>query len=347
MIADNAIRMTSLATCAGCAAKISPEALAGMLPAFAGHVDPRLLVGLQTSDDAAVYQIRPETAIVQTTDFFTPIVDDPWTFGAIAAANAMSDVYAMGGEVRFALNIAAFPDTLPADVIAAILAGGAAKVREADAVIAGGHTITTVEPIYGLSVTGDVHPDAMWTKSGARPGDVLFLTKAIGAGVITTTIKNDRAPASFGAAAIESMLTLNRRAAAFGREHVVHACTDITGYSLAGHCQEVATRSGVQITLNSDSIPLLDGALEAVEMEQIPGGLTRNRRYFSAQGVRIAAGVDASIATLCFDPQTSGPLLFAVPQHHADVFEGDAVEANLPLWRIGHVLAGEGVDIVA
>lgn len=347
MIADSTIRMTTLATCAGCAAKISPEALAGMLPAFADHVDSRLLVGLQTSDDAAVYHMGDDVAIVQTTDFFTPIVDDPWTFGAIAAANAMSDVYAMGGEVRFALNIAAFPETLPAPVISAILEGGAAKVREAGAVVAGGHTITTVEPIYGLSVTGEVHPERMWTKSGAQPGDVLFLTKAIGTGVITTTMKNDRAPASFGAAAVQSMLTLNRRAAAFGREQLVHACTDITGYSLAGHCHEVAARSGVKLTLVSSAIPLLEGAAAAVQMEQIPGGLTRNRRYFSAQGVRIGTDVDATIATLCFDPQTSGPLLFAVPQHRADVFAGEAADAALPLWRIGQVSAGEGVDIVA
>ncbi|MGD9714147.1 MAG: selenide, water dikinase SelD [Thermomicrobiales bacterium] len=347
MIIEETIRMTSLATCAGCAAKISPEALASMLPAFTDHTDLRLLIGLQTSDDAAVFRVTPDLAIVQTTDFFTPIVDDPWTFGAIAAANAISDIYAMGGEVRFALNIAAFPESLAPDIISAILEGGAAKVREAGGVIAGGHTITTVEPIYGLSVTGDVHPERLWTKSGARPGDVLFLTKRIGAGVITTTLKNQQAPPAFGDAAIESMLTLNRTAAAFARRFPVHACTDITGYSLSGHCHEVASRSGVKISLSASSLPLLEGARRAVELEQIPGGLLRNRHYFTGHGVRVADEVDPVVATLCFDPQTSGGLLFAVPRTHADAFERDAGEDGLPLWRIGYVSEGDGVDVVA
>jgi len=347
MVMKDSIRMTSLATCAGCAAKISPEALAGMLPAFADHADPRLIVGLQTSDDAAVYQMSDDLAIVQTTDFFTPIVDDPWTFGAIAAANAMSDVYAMGGEVRFALNIVAFPDTLPASAVAAILEGGASKVREANAVIAGGHTITTEEPIYGLSVTGEVHPGRIWTKSGAKPGDELFLSKSIGTGVITTMLKNESAPVEFGAAAVVSMLTLNRHAAAFARKHEIHACTDITGYSLAGHCHEVAIRSAARIVIEASSVPLLDGAIEAVGLGQIPGGLKRNRRYFSAQGVRMADEVDEVIAALCFDPQTSGPLLFAVPESAARAFERDAHAENIPIWSIGRVAAGEGVDIIA
>jgi selenide,water dikinase len=341
------IRMTSLATCAGCAAKISPEALSGILPSFAGHTDDRLIVGLQTSDDAAVYRMSADIAVVQTTDFFTPIVDDPWTFGAIAAANAMSDVYAMGGDVRFALNIAAFPDSLPADALNAILAGGAAKVSEAGGVIAGGHTITTLEPIYGLSVTGEVHPDRVWTKAGARPGDVLFLSKRIGAGVISTTLKNQAAAPSFGDAAIASMLTLNRAASEFARAWEISSCTDVTGYSLAGHAHEVAVRSGVRIAIDAGRIPLLEGAIEAVELGQIPGGLTRNQRYFTGQGVRMASEVPAELATLCFDPQTSGGLLFTIAAAEATRFEEAADRQSIALWRIGIVTEGEGVEILA
>lgn len=338
--------MTSLAACAGCAAKLSPEALAGLLGPFRSQHDPRLLVGLQTSDDAAVYQLSSDQAVVQTTDFFTPIVDDPWTFGAIAAANAMSDVYAMGGDVRFALNIAAFPADLPGAVISAILDGGAAKVREAGGVIAGGHTITTEEPIYGLSVTGEVHPDRIWTKAGAEPGDVVFLSKPIGAGVITTALKNEAMATAAGEEAIASMLNLNRQASEFARDFPVNACTDVTGYSLAGHALEVAERSGARLEITASALPLFEAASRAVELGQIPGGLVRNEGYFRRQGVRIAAEVDSTLATLCFDPQTSGGLLFTLPAGAASEFEAAASESALPLWRIGQVTAGSGVDII-
>lgn len=340
------IRLTALASCAGCAAKISPEALSGLLPGFASHADPRLIVGLQTSDDAAVYRMTDSLALVQTTDFFTPIVDDPWTFGAIAAANAMSDVYAMGGDVRFALNIAVFPESMPASVSTAILAGGAAKVQEAGGVIAGGHTITSLEPIYGLSVAGEVDPRRVWTKAGARPGDVVLLSKRIGTGVISTALKNQAIPPSAGEAATASMLTLNRASSELGRSFPVSSCTDITGYSLAGHAHEVATRSGVRLVIEATAIPLLDNAITAVELGQIPGGLTRNQRYFAGQGVRLAAGISPHLATLCFDPQTSGGLFFTLPLEAAAEFQRESTLQGLPLWRIGTVTDGEGVEFL-
>jgi selenide,water dikinase len=346
MILEEEIRLTAMAACAGCAAKINPETLSQLLQPFSGHIDPRLIVGLQTSDDAAVYRLSDTLAVIQTVDFFTPIVDDPWTFGAIAATNSMSDVYAMGGEVRFALNVAAFPEEMSRSTIATIFEGGAAKVAEAGAVVAGGHTITTAEPLFGMSVMGEAHPDRIWTKAGARPGDCLFLTKPIGTGVLTTSLKNQDADPDSLDGAVASMTTLNRAAAAFAREQTVHACTDITGYSLAGHSHEVAAKSGVAIELSASRIPLLHGAEDAVGRNHVPGGLMRNQRYFTSQGVHIDARVAPNLATLMFDPQTSGGLLFAIPVDAAGRFVNGASNEGIPCWEVGRVTAGAGVRIV-
>ena len=231
---------------------MGPEALAQVLQPLSHRTHEQLIVGLQTSDDAAVFRVSADQAIVQTVDFFTPIVDDPYTFGAIAAANSMSDVYAMGGDVAFALNVVAFPDTLDPSILSAILQGGADKVAEAGGVIAGGHTVTDPEPKYGLAVTGFIHPDRIWRKGGAVPGDVLLLTKPIGTGVISTALKNQQATDVVIAGAVESMLKLNRAASETARPFTPNACTDITGFGLLGHAFEMAERSGVQLCIDAD-----------------------------------------------------------------------------------------------
>ncbi|MSQ30197.1 MAG: selenide, water dikinase SelD, partial [Dehalococcoidia bacterium] len=246
------LRLTGLASCSGCAAKMGigtlHEVLAPLRGAFAA--DANLLVGLDGADDAAVYLVAPGIAMIQTLDFFPPVVDDAYTYGAIAAANAMSDVYAMGGEVKLALNITAWPEDLDSAILREVLRGGAAKVAEAGGVIAGGHTIFDVEPKYGLSVTGFIDPAAIMQKSGAQPGDVLLLTKRIGTGVLLTAQKEQRAGCEAGyEAAVQSMLLLNRRGSQLAREYGAHAMTDITGYALMGHAAEVATRSNVRVVI--------------------------------------------------------------------------------------------------
>jgi selenide,water dikinase len=309
---------------------------------------PDLVVGLQTSDDAAVYRIAPDLAVVQTVDFFTPIVDDPWTYGAIAAANSMSDVYAMGGTVLFALNVAGFPEDLPPHTITAIFEGAAEKVAEAGAIIAGGHTVTDAEPKFGLVVTGTIHPDRVWTKAGALPGDVLFLTKPIGTGIIATALKNQKARAEDVAAATASMLTLNRAAAETAREAGgVHAATDITGFGLLGHASEMADKSGVGLLLSASAVPLHPGAEECARAGHIAGGLGRNRAYFvkNGGGIRFDPGVEDGLQTILFDPQTSGGLLFAVDPSRASAFETAFTNDGTPLWRIGQVVEGAGIDV--
>jgi selenide,water dikinase len=328
---------------------MGPAALAQVLRPLTLTSHPDLLVGLQTSDDAAVYRLAPDLAIVQTVDFFTPIVDDPWTYGAIAAANSMSDVYAMGGNVLFALNVAGFPEEMPAHIITAIFEGAAAKVAEAGAVIAGGHTVTDAEPKFGLVVTGTIHPDHIWTKAGAQPGDLLFLTKAIGTGVVATALKREQVDADDLAAAVASMLTLNRAAAETARTiGGVHAATDITGFGLLGHASEMATKSGVCLRISASAVPLLPGLRRYVEAGSIAGGLGRNRDYFVEQGsIGIAADVDPLLQTILFDPQTSGGLLFAVAPDHAEDFRSAFAAPNLPLWQIGEVHPGSGIDVTS
>lgn len=289
--------------------------------------DPCLLVGIETADDAGVYKINETTALIQTLDFFTPIVDDPYLFGQIAAANSLSDVYAMGGKPLTAMNIVAFPiGCLPAEVLGAILAGGQDKILEAGAVLVGGHTIEDTEPKYGLSVTGIVHPDEIWTNAGARIGDQLILTKGIGTGVLATAARAEMFPKGV-AAATASMATLNRTAAEVARKYTVHGCTDITGFGLLGHVYEMAVGSDVAIKLQSVAIPLLLDAAEAANMGLVPAGAYANREYL--QTITMSPSVPVHIQDLCFDPQTSGGLLLSVPGDVAEALLKDLHQAGV------------------
>lgn len=272
---------------------------------------PALLVGLLAPDDAAVYSLGPDRAIVSTVDFFPPVVDDPYTFGSIAAANALSDIYAMGAEPLFAINLVGFPDGLDMGVLTEILRGGAEKVREAGAVIAGGHTVTDREPKYGLAVTGMADPAGLMTKGGAWPGDALVLTKALGTGVITTALKRGEADSAHVDAAVESMMRLNRAAARRAREFGARALTDITGYSLLGHAHEMAHLSGVNLNLSLSDIEWLAGARQYAESDIVPGGTARNRAYYE-QWVQAPADARDWELNLLYDPQTSGGLLMSV-----------------------------------
>lgn len=325
---------------------MGPGALAQVLRPLSVRTHPDLLVGLQTSDDAAVYLLSDDIAIVETVDFFAPIVDDPYTFGAISAANSVSDIFAMGGEVLFGLNIAAFPDDLPAEILSRIFEGGAAIMEEAGGVIAGGHTVTDVEPKYGIAVTGKIDPSKILTKAGAKPGDLLYLTKPIGAGVVTTALKNDRVDASDLDAGVKSMMTINRAASLAARTTQVSACTDITGFGLLGHAHEVAEKSDVGLRIFATAVPLLPGALKYVADGQIPGGLNRNRDYFANHpegGVTMAGAIAPDLATLLYNPETSGGLLLAVPANVAADLETAFARDHLNLWRIGEVVSGTGI----
>lgn len=328
---------------------MGPEALAQVLRPLTIQSHPDLVVGLQTSDDAAVFRLAPGLAVVQTVDFFTPIVDDPYTYGAIAAANSMSDVYAMGGDVLMALNVAGFPESLPAAIVTAIFAGAADKVAEAGAVIAGGHTVTDAEPKFGLSVTGRIDPDRVLTKAAARPGDVLVLTKPIGTGIVSTALKRDICAPEHLEAAVASMSTLNRAAAEALREvESVRACTDVTGFGLMGHAAEMAERSGVRFVVRASDVPLLPGALAYAQAGAIPGGLGRNRKYFQghAGGIAVDPAIDPALATLLFDPQTSGGLLAAVPAADLGAAQDAFARRGAPCWVIGEVTEGEGIAVV-
>ncbi len=328
---------------------MGPAALAQVLRPLTLATHPNLVVGLQTSDDAAVYRIAPALAIVQTVDFFTPIVDDPWTYGAIAAANSMSDIYAMGGTVLFALNVAGFPEDLPTHMITAIFQGAAEKVAEAGAIIAGGHTVTDAEPKFGLVVTGTIDPDRVWTKAGALPGDILFLSKPIGTGIVATALKREKALPDDVTAATDSMLTLNRDAAETARAAGgVHAATDITGFGLLGHASEMAGKSGTGMRIAASAVPLLPGTKDYAAAGYIAGGLGRNRDYFAQEGggIRFDPAVDAVTQTILFDPQTSGGLLFAVEPDRQESFRTAFADTNLPLWQIGEVVSGAGIDVI-
>jgi selenide,water dikinase len=301
-------------------------------------------VGLTTPDDAAVYRLNDEQAAVMTVDFFAPLVDDSYSYGAIAAANALSDVYAMGGEVLLAVNVAAFPEDMAGETIAAILQGGADKVREAGGIIAGGHTIIDAEPKYGLSVLGLVHPQRILTKAGAQPGDVLFLTKPLGTGIVTTAAMRDQAAPEHLRAAIESMTRLNRHASHVAREAGAHALTDVTGYSLLGHSYEVAAAAGVRLQINAAAVPVLDGALDYAAQGILTGGANRNRQYLEGK-VSFTAKIAEPLEHVLFDPQTSGGLLIVVSPEAAQDAEARFAAAGLPVWRIGAVTEGEGVGV--
>ena len=306
------------------------------------------MVGLTAPDDAAVYRMNDEQAIISTADFFPPVVDDPYTFGQIAAANALSDVYAMGGEPLFALNLAGFPDNLDLDILSRIFLGGADKVQEAGAVIAGGHTVTDEEPKYGLSVTGQVHPDRIFTKAGAQPGDRLILTKPIGTGVITTAHKRDCVEPEHLEEAVASMCRLNGGAARLLQQFTVHACTDVTGYGLLGHASEMARHGNVRFEFSAQAVPLLSGALAYARDDVVPGGLDRNRDFLLDEGLlALEADIPPALSALLFDPQTSGGLLAAVPPQDQAQLEEAFRAANEPLWIIGKVSKGTGMRVSA
>lgn len=329
---------------------MGPEDLAHVLQPLKRPSHPDLLIGLDTADDGAVYRLGSDTALIQTVDFFPPIVDDPYTFGAIAAANALSDVYAMGGEPFLALAIAGFPRDLPHEIIRQIFRGGADKADEAGVIVAGGHTVVDEEPKYGLVVTGRTHPDSLLRKDGARPGDVLYLTKPIGTGVITTAHKNDAAQAAHLEAAVTWMLRLNAAAARLLRTLAVQAATDITGFGLLGHAHEMAAAAGVRFEVVAADVPLLAGAYDYAAADFLPGGQERNREYLTASvdgGARVTVGadVDPLQAELLFDPQTSGGLLFAAPATAAARVESTFAAADQPVWRIGHVQPGTGIHV--
>jgi len=307
--------------------------------------DPNLLLGIGTHDDAAIYRLTDEIALVQTVDVFTPIVDDPFTFGAIAAANALSDVYAKGGRPLLALNIAGFPRRLPLDILAEILRGGAEKAQEAGVMIVGGHTIDDPEPKYGLAVTGLVHPQQFVANAGARPGDVLYLTKPLGIGVITTGIKQDKTPPAVAAEAIRVMSTLNRAASEAMQDVGVHAATDVTGFGLLGHLYEMVKASGVGAQISARAVPVLDGASALAAGGAIAGGTARNLEWL-ADKVRWAPAIDETLRILLADAQTSGGLLIAVAPERAERLEralsGRGVATNA---RVGTVAPRIGLPL--
>jgi selenide,water dikinase len=310
-----------------------------VLGKLARQNDPNVLVGFDTADDAGVYKISPSQALVQTVDFFTPIVDDPYTFGQIAATNSLSDVYAMGGKPLSALAIVCFPEKGDLDVLEQILAGGLAKMMEAACVVIGGHSVRDPEIKFGYAVTGTIHPERVWKNSGARAGDTLILTKALGTGVISTAIKRGEARQQWIDAAVESMTTLNARAAQIAEEgkFAVHAATDITGFGLIGHARELAAGSGVALRIRSGSVPLLEGAMECVRAGFIPGGL-KNNREFAECLVGYDEGVREEIRTILFDPQTAGGLLLSVARADAGPLLAGLRAAGLPAVEIGEVL---------
>ena len=329
------IRLTKLADCAGCGAKVGAGVLAKLLEDIEVLDDPNLLVGFDKSDDASVYKINNEQAIVQTVDFFPPICDDPYIFGQIAAANAMSDIYAMGGQPKLALNIMAVPTSMNKEHVHAILKGGYEKVYEAGALITGGHSIYDKEPKYGLSVTGFVHPDKIITNSGAREGDVLILTKPIGIGIITTAAKADMVSEEGLQFVYCLMSTLNKSARDIMVKYNVHACTDVTGFGLMGHLLEMAQGSDKAAVVDTENIDYINEAKFLAQSGILPEGLYRNRSY--AEGFVETGNIKLSVQDMLFDPQTSGGLLIAVSPEDADMLFNELKGRVPSAQRIGHI----------
>jgi selenide,water dikinase len=329
---------------------MAPEALAQVLRPlhnlFSHNGRPELLVGLKVADDAAIYKLNAEQAIINTLDFFTPVVDDPYDYGAVAAANSMSDVYAMGGDVVFALNVGAFPGSMDPEIITEILRGGAEKVIEAGAVIAGGHTVTDEEPKYGLVVTGIVHPDKIFTKGGANPGDVLVLTKPLGTGTISTALKRGVADRAHVEPMIESMKRLNRAAcAATQAVGGIKSVTDITGFGLLGHGMEMVQASGCKFVIHMNQVPFLPGAGQYADEFIFPGGSHDNRLYFEPD-VTFHPSLTEARQMLLWDAQTSGGLLLAVPAGRLEDFQHACAEREQPAWIIGQVTSGSGIEVM-
>ncbi|MCD4702478.1 MAG: selenide, water dikinase SelD [Candidatus Aegiribacteria sp.] len=325
---------------------MGPGALSTILEAFAGifrdEEHPEVLIGLNNADDAAVYRISDDVAVIMTVDFLTPVVDDPYMYGAIAAANSLSDVYAMGGNIAMALNVTAFPDELPLDILKKILLGGAEKIAEAGGVLGGGHTIMDKEPKYGLAVMGLVHPDRILTKTGARPGDIVILNKPLGTGIIATALKGDVVSDVHLQAATVSMSHLNRNAATIAIRSGATSCTDITGFGLAGHSLEIADRSGVMIRFNTSSLPFLPGAREYADEWLFPGGTCRNMEAYSDK-VHITENIPEELIRLIHSPETSGGLIMTVPPENLSAAINHARDLNEPLRVIGKIAEGKGI----
>ena len=337
---ENKVKLTKLANCAGCGAKVGAGVLAQLLGDLKVLRDPNLLVGFDKSDDASVYKVTDDLALVQTVDFFPPIHDDPYTFGQIAATNALSDVYAMGGEPKLALNIMAVPKSLPSDAVHELLRGGYEKAYEAGAIITGGHSILDDEPKYGLAVTGFVHPDKVLTNSGAMPGDVLLLTKPLGIGILTTAAKADMTSQESMALAVRLMTTLNKSARDAMVNYRVHACTDVTGFALMGHSTEMAQGSDVELHLNVDDIDLIPEAVELARLGVLPEGMYRNRSF--AEPYVDAGETELARQDVLYDPQTSGGLLIAVDPADADALYAELQGVVPSAQRIGVVAAYRG-----
>ncbi len=301
--------------------------------------DDNLLVGLETSDDAAIYKISDEVALIQTTDFFTPVVDDPYMFGQIAAANALSDAYAMGGEPKIALNIVGFPNCLDPQILGEILKGGADKVKEAGAVLVGGHSVQNEEPLYGLSVAGFVHPDKVFKNYGAKVGDVLILTKQIGSGVVNTAVKASVASEAATREAQTTMASLNKSAKEVIEKYPISACTDVTGFGLLGHLAEMATPSEVLCEVDSNAVCYMEDSLHYASLGLIPAGAYRNREYTQSE-VMVEDGVGQAKLDLLYDPQTSGGLLISIPEKYTEQIMEDFAkkEMDTKVSVIGRVL---------
>ena len=314
---ETEVKLTKLANCAGCGAKMGAGTLAKMLEGFKAHSDPRLIVGYDKSDDASVYVLDDNTALIQTTDFFPPIVDNPYLYGKIAATNALSDVYAMGGEPKLALNILCAAEGMADETIREILRGGYDAAYDAGAIITGGHTIKGAEPIYGLAVSGFVHPQKVLTNSNAKPGDVLILTKPLGVGIITTGAKADMVAEDVMDRIYAQMATLNKTARDIMVQFDVHSCTDVTGFALMGHSFEMAQGSDCTIHIQVAKVPYHSEALELASMGLIPAGAYRNREYAQAD-VAVRGNISLAMEDILYDPQTSGGLLFAIPAADAE-----------------------------
>jgi selenide, water dikinase len=344
VLEPSAVRLTELTDCGGCAAKLGAdllaEALAGLGAEAAAEPDAALIAGLDPPDDAAAYRVSDDLAIIGTLDFFPPLVDDPRTYGEIAAANALSDVFAMGGRVLFALSIAAFPEDLPRDVLAEIFAGASAKVREAGGTLAGGHTIRDAEPKYGLAVIGAAHPDRLLRKGAARPGDRLVVTKPLGTGVLVSGARQGRTRDADLANAIDGMRRLNRPASEALVSAGVRAATDVTGFGLLGHGLEMARASGTRFVFDAAALPVLPGALALAAAGVETGGAAHNRR-FVLSSLEVGGGVSEDHVTIAHDPQTSGGLLAAVAPDGVDDVESAFAAAGVDRWWIGEVAAGE------
>jgi selenide,water dikinase len=339
------IRLTATAKAAGCAAKLSPSILESVLKRLPPTHDPNVLVGFETSDDAAVYRLNDELALVQTVDFFTPIVDDPFLFGQVAATNALSDVYAMGGRPISALTIVAFPSSQPPEILEQILRGGLKKMEEAKCSVVGGHSIRDDEIKFGYAVTGLIHPEKIWRNVGARPGDKLLLTKPLGTGVISTALKNGQAEEDSVNASTTSMTRLNREAAEALHEiektagdRCVHAVTDVTGFGLLGHAREMAIGSAVSMKIDCARIAYLPGAIEASRKKNFSGGLANNRGFLEGC-VGFEAGVPEEFRALLYDPQTSGGLLVAIDPEAAEAAMSAFEAREIPARIIGEVVS--------